>query len=55
MQGSKRILTLFDVDQTLTPARKSIEQSMIDTLIKIRDKGIAVGIVSGSDLNKVRE
>lgn len=55
MQATKRILALFDVDQTLTPARKSIQQSMIDTLIKIREKGVAVGIVSGSDLNKVRE
>ncbi len=55
MQGSKRILTLFDVDQTLTPARKSIEQVMVETLLKIKEKGVAIGIVSGSDLNKVRE
>jgi phosphomannomutase len=55
MKGAKKIIALFDVDQTLTPARKSIEQSMIDTLIKIKEKGIAIGIVSGSDLNKVKE
>jgi phosphomannomutase len=46
---------LFDVDQTLTPARKTIQQSMIDTLDKCIAKGIAVGIVSGSDLHKVKE
>ena len=46
---------MFDVDQTLTPARKTIQQSMIDTLDKCIAKGIAVGIVSGSDLHKVKE
>lgn len=54
MQG-KRIIALFDVDQTLTPARRTIEQSMIDCLKKVMDKGVAIGIVSGSDLNKVTE
>lgn len=28
---------------------------MIDTLEKVMEKGIAVGIVSGSDLNKIKE
>lgn len=28
---------------------------MIDTLEQIREKGVAVGIVSGSDLSKIRE
>jgi phosphomannomutase len=46
---------LFDVDQTLTPARKTIQQSMLDTLDKCIEKGIAIGIVSGSDLHKVKE
>ena len=32
MQSSKRIIGLFDVDQTLTPARKTIEKAMLDTL-----------------------
>lgn len=55
MQASKRIIALFDVDQTLTPARKTIEKSMIETLDKCIAKGIAIGIVSGSDLNKIKE
>ncbi len=55
MQSTKRIIALFDVDQTLTPARKTIQQSMIDTLDKCVAKGIAIGIVSGSDLHKIKE
>jgi phosphomannomutase len=53
--ATKRILTLFDVDQTLTPARSIIQKNMIDALHAIMAKGIAVGIVSGSDLAKVKE
>lgn len=52
---AKRIIALFDVDQTLTPARRTIEQKMIDTLKAVMAKGVAIGIVSGSDLNKVTE
>ena len=52
---TKRIIALFDVDQTLTPARKTIEKSMIDTLNRCIEKGIDIGIVSGSDLIKIRE
>ena len=55
MQGTKRIIALFDVDQTLTPARKTIEKAMIETLDKCHARGIALGIVSGSDLNKIKE
>jgi phosphomannomutase len=55
MQSGKRIIALFDVDQTLTPARKTIEKSMIETLDKCISRGIAIGIVSGSDLNKIKE
>lgn len=54
MQGRK-IIALFDVDQTLTPARRTIEKVMIDTLDAIVAKGVSIGIVSGSDLNKVKE
>lgn len=32
MQAKKRIIALFDVDQTLTPARKTIEKIMSETL-----------------------
>jgi phosphomannomutase len=52
---TKRIVALFDVDQTLTPARSSIQKAMIDTLDACIAKGIAVGIVSGSDLVKIKE
>ena len=56
MEGAKkRIIALFDVDQTLTPARNTIQKNMIDTLDAIIARGVAVGIVSGSDLVKVRE
>jgi phosphomannomutase len=55
MQSTKRIIALFDVDQTLTPARKTIEKAMVETLKAVHERGVALGIVSGSDLNKVRE
>ena len=55
MEGSRKILVLFDVDQTLTPARNHIQQDMLDTLEAVRAKGVHLGIVSGSDLNKVTE
>ena len=49
-------LILFDVDGTLTPARKVIEKEMIDTLKKINDlKDIDIGFVGGSDLKKQLE
>lgn len=51
----KRIIALFDVDQTLTPARKSIQQSMLECLEQCKQKGVDIGIVSGSDLHKVTE
>ena len=51
----KRVIALFDVDNTLTPARQQIRPEMLATIAKIRAKGIAFGIVSGSDIAKVRE
>ena len=51
----KRIICLFDVDQTLTPARQDIQQSMIDCLDAVKAKGVHLGIVSGSDIVKVTE
>lgn len=55
MQATKRIIALFDVDQTLTPARKTIEKAMLETLAKCKERGVAIGIVSGSDLHKIKE
>jgi phosphomannomutase len=51
----KKTLVLFDVDQTLTPARQSIQQDMVECLKAVSDKGIILGIVSGSDIVKVTE
>jgi len=55
MDGKKRVIALFDVDQTLSPARQSIQQDMVDTLNATMAKGIHCGIVSGSDFVKVKE
>ena len=54
-EQKQRVIALFDVDQTLTPARSTIQPNMIETLQKMRAKGIDFGIVSGSDLVKVRQ
>ena len=54
MQG-KKIIALFDVDATLTPARQAIQQEMRDTLDAMIAKGVHLGIVSGSDIKKVEE
>lgn len=55
MDGQKRVIALFDVDQTLTPARQSIQPDMVETLEAVVAKGIHIGIVSGSDISKVTE
>ena len=49
------MIALFDVDQTLTPPRQQVRENMLQTLAKMQAKGIHFGIVSGSDLVKVRE
>lgn len=54
-QQDKRVIALFDVDATLTPARQLVRQNMLETLTKMQAKGIDFGIVSGSDLVKVKE
>lgn len=54
-QAQKKTILLFDVDQTLTPARQTIQPEMIETLDAVMAKGIHVGIVSGSDIKKVSE
>jgi len=47
-------IVLFDVDGTLTKARNSIEQPMIDSLRALKKK-VYVGVVGGSDLHKITE
>lgn len=44
-------LVLFDVDGTLTPARKSIEPEMLKAITDLRKK-VVIGFVGGSDLAK---
>lgn len=47
-------ICLFDVDGTLTAARQTIDNEMIETLQKLRQNCV-VGFVGGSDLEKQRE
>ncbi|KAJ3049841.1 Phosphomannomutase [Rhizophlyctis rosea] len=47
-------LVLFDVDGTLTPARKDISPEMKQILQDLRKK-VVVGFVGGSDLSKQKE
>jgi phosphomannomutase len=49
-----KILVLFDVDGTLTPARQVVEPEVRDTLEKLRKK-VVIGFVGGSDLSKQKE
>ena len=52
--SKSKILVLFDVDGTLTPARQKVSEKMRNFLEKLKDKG-DVGIVGGSDLKKQKE
>ncbi|EIN06141.1 eukaryotic phosphomannomutase [Punctularia strigosozonata HHB-11173 SS5] len=47
-------LVLFDVDETLTHARRQASPEMIETLQQLRKK-VAIGFVGGSDLVKISE
>ena len=47
-------LVLFDVDGTLTPARKTISAEMKQLLAQLRQK-VVIGFVGGSDLSKQQE
>lgn len=51
---NSKVLCLFDVDGTLTPARLSISDEMRNTLDKLRKK-VVIGFVGGSDLAKQLE
>lgn len=49
-------LILFDVDGTLTVPRNKINQTMLNTLSKLKEiKDINIGFVGGSDLKKQQE
>ncbi|CAI5719868.1 unnamed protein product [Hyaloperonospora brassicae] len=49
-----RVLALFDVDGTLTAARKTATPEMLTRLEKLRER-ITIGVVGGSDLVKQKE
>eukprot|EP00897_Mesotaenium_endlicherianum_P004399 jgi/Mesen1/3988/ME000210S03223 len=48
------VIALFDVDGTLTPARKEASPEMLEFMQELR-QSVAVGIVGGSDLSKISE
>ena len=52
--SKSKILVLFDVDGTLTPARQKVSEKMRFFLEKLKEK-VDVGIVGGSDLKKQKE
>ncbi|KAK3677774.1 Phosphomannomutase 1 [Recurvomyces mirabilis] len=50
----KNTICLFDVDGTLTPARRPVSPQMLQLLSALRHK-VAIGFVGGSDLAKQQE
>ncbi|KAI9731055.1 MAG: Phosphomannomutase [Cirrosporium novae-zelandiae] len=50
----KNTICLFDVDGTLTPARRDVSPEMLQILSQLRHK-CAIGFVGGSDLVKQQE
>ena len=49
-----RKIVLFDMDGTLTPPRERLDQSLVETLIKL-SKHAEIGIVSGSDYEYIMQ
>ncbi|KAI9066962.1 eukaryotic phosphomannomutase [Trametes sanguinea] len=47
-------LYLFDVDETLTPARRLVSQEMLNVLREMRKRAV-IGVVGGSDFKKISE
>ena len=48
-------IVLFDMDGTLTPARKRLEWNLLDSLIDLQRSGIEIGIVTGSDMDYIKQ
>ncbi|KAK4048853.1 Phosphomannomutase 1 [Microbotryomycetes sp. JL221] len=48
------VICLFDVDGTLTPARRFASPEMLDVLKQVRQRAV-IGFVGGSDLPKITE
>ncbi|XP_077133481.1 phosphomannomutase 1 [Ranitomeya variabilis] len=53
-QNQRDILCLFDVDGTLTPARKKVHPDVDLFLQKLRQR-VKIGVVGGSDYSKIAE
>ncbi|KAF0773806.1 hypothetical protein AaE_002122, partial [Aphanomyces astaci] len=53
-KANARILALFDVDGTLTAARKVVTPEVTARIAKLKNQ-ITVGVVGGSDLVKQKE
>ncbi|XP_078043511.1 phosphomannomutase [Augochlora pura] len=51
----KKIICLFDIDGTLTKPRQKIEESMQTFLTETVKKEFDIGIVGGSDIEKLKE
>ena len=51
---TKKTIVLFDVDGTLTAARKGATPEMLAFLAALREK-VTIGMVGGSDLSKQKE
>jgi len=54
MSHRDSVIVLFDVDGTLTQARRKITQNMLDLLKRLKEK-VSIGVVSGSDFVKQKE
>ncbi|OIR56654.1 MAG: phosphomannomutase [Amphiamblys sp. WSBS2006] len=50
----EKTIVLFDVDGTLTPSRLPINQEVVETLVKLKEK-VTIGFVGGSDLEKQKQ
>mgnify|MGYP001301914373 FL=1 len=48
-------IVLFDMDGTLTPPRQEMDWSMVDALYNLQSSGFEIGILSGSDLQYIRQ
>tara|TARA_B100000900_G_scaffold415592_1_gene446131 strand:- start:5495 stop:6307 length:813 start_codon:yes stop_codon:yes gene_type:complete len=48
-------IVLFDMDGTLTPARKKMDMSVLRALKELQDAGYDIGIVTGSGLDYLKE
>ena len=48
-------IVLFDMDGTLTPARKAMDSNIAKSLFRLSRAGFDIGIISGSGMNYILE